>query len=454
MAGAAGLEPTTPGFGDQCSAKLSYAPSPVPLLGLAMQSMTPTTRTVAAELDATWIVLLVLLRRIRSFLALGARKRDDGPVFGFCHLSLVLDGRDGPGTDGPATFADREAHAGFEGDGGDELDIHVDVVTGHDHLGTVLETDGAGDIGGAQVELRPIPVVEGGVTPALVLGQDVDTRGELRVGLDAARLGEHLATLDLLALDAAQERADVVTGLARVEQLVEHLDAGHGDLAGRLDADHLDLLADVDGATLDTTGRDGAAALDGEDVLDRHEEGLVDLPLRGGDVAVDRVHQLGDGRIGLIGDIVAGLEGREGRTADDGDVVTGELVLAEQLAHLELDELEQFLVVDHVDLVEEDHDVGHLHLAGQQDVLTRLGHRSIGGRDHEDGAVHLGGPGDHVLDVVGVTGAVDVRVVTRVGLVLDVGDGDGDAALTLLGRVVDRIEGTVLRLTLEGRGTS
>ena len=26
MAGAVGLEPTTPGFGDQCSSQLSYAP--------------------------------------------------------------------------------------------------------------------------------------------------------------------------------------------------------------------------------------------------------------------------------------------------------------------------------------------------------------------------------------------------------------------------------------------
>ena len=59
-------------------------------------------------------------------------------------------------------------------------------------------------------------------------------------------------------------------------------------------------------------------------------------------------------------------------------------------------------------------------------------------------------PGDHVLDVVGVARAVDVGVVARVGLVLDVGDGDGDAALALLGGVVDRVEGAVLGLALEG----
>jgi hypothetical protein len=41
-------------------------------------------------------------------------------------------------------------------------------------------------------------------------------------------------------------------------------------------------------------------------------------------------------------------------------------------------------------------------------------------RDHQDRAVHLRGARDHVLHVVGVAGAVDVRVVTVGRLVLDV----------------------------------
>ena len=126
----------------------------------------------------------------------------------------------------------------------------------------------------------------------------------------------------------------------------------------------------------------------------------------------------------------------------------GKLYLREQLAHLQLDQFQQLLVVHHVDLVQEDHHRGHLHLAGQQDVLAGLWHRAIGGRDHQDGAVHLGRAGDHVLDVVGVPGAVHVRVVALVGLVLDVGDGDGDAALALFGRLVDLVEGGVLGLPL------
>jgi len=92
------------------------------------------------------------------------------------------------------------------------------------------------------------------------------------VRLDRAGLAQHLAALDVLTADAAQQRADVVARLALVEQLAEHLDAGDDGLLGVADADDLDFLADLDDALLDTAGDDGAAAGDREHVLDRHQE--------------------------------------------------------------------------------------------------------------------------------------------------------------------------------------
>ena len=84
----------------------------------------------------------------------------------------------------------------------------------------------AGHVGGAEVELRPVVGEERRVPAALFLGQDVDLGLELGVRRDRARLGQHLAALDVLALGAAQQHADVVAGLALVQQLAEHLDAG------------------------------------------------------------------------------------------------------------------------------------------------------------------------------------------------------------------------------------
>ena len=66
-----------------------------------------------------------------------------------------------------------------------------------------------------------------------------------------------------------------------------------------------------------------------------------------------------------------------------------------------------------------------------KDVLARLRHGTVGGGYDQDRAVHLRGAGDHVLDVVGVTGTIHVGVVPRVRFVFDVGGRDCDG----LGRV-------------------
>ena len=55
------------------------------------------------------------------------------------------------------------------------------------------------------------------MTATLVLGEDVGLGLELGVRLHRARLAQHLTALDVLTLGAAQQRADVVAGLALVE---------------------------------------------------------------------------------------------------------------------------------------------------------------------------------------------------------------------------------------------
>ncbi|EGJ75317.1 putative elongation factor Tu [Streptomyces sp. Tu6071] len=353
-------------------------------------------------------------------------------------INSLVDLGDLAGADGPATLTDGELEALFHGDGLDELDAHLGVVARHDHLGALGEGHDAGHVRGAEVELRTVVVEEGGVTATLVLRQDVRLRLEGGVRRDRARLDDDLAALDVLALDAAEEQTDVLARLALVEQLAEHLDAG--DRGGRLlllDADDVDGLVDLQDTTLDTAGDDRTATGDREDVLDRHEERLVDVTLGLGDGLVHGLHEVENG----LAPLGVALERLERRDLDDREVVARELVLGEQLADLELDELQDLLVVHHVGLVEGDNDVGDADLAGQEDVLLRLRHRTVGRGDHEDRAVHLGGTGDHVLDVVRVTRAVDVRVVARLGLVLDVRDGDGDTALALLRSLVDLVEG-------------
>src|SRR4029077_2278450 len=112
----------------------------------------------------------------------------------------------------------------------------------------------------AEVELRTVIAEERSMSAALFLGEDVGLCFELGVRLDRAWLGQHLAALHALAIDAAQQAADIVAGFALVEQLAEHLDTGHHGLGRRPDADDLDFLAHLDHAALDAAGHNGAAA--------------------------------------------------------------------------------------------------------------------------------------------------------------------------------------------------
>jgi hypothetical protein len=83
-------------------------------------------------------------------------------------------------------------------------------------------------------------------------------------------------------------------------------------------------------------------------------------------------------------------------------------------------------------------------LSRQQDVLARLRHRSVSRCHYQNRSVHLRCAGDHVFHVVGVTGTVNVRVVTILRLILHVRGRDRDSACFLFRRLVDLIEGDKL----------
>src|SRR5262249_13605419 len=156
--------------------------------------------------------------------------------------------------------ANRETSAGFERHWRHQLARDLRVVARHHHLHAFRQLQGAGDVGGPDVELRTIPVEERRVTAALFLREDGSRALELCMPLDRAWLREHLAAFDVVFFHAAKEDADVVAGHARIEQLPEHLDAGHHLLFRRLEADDLDFLADLHLTAIHASRDDGAAA--------------------------------------------------------------------------------------------------------------------------------------------------------------------------------------------------
>src|SRR5690606_2457741 len=210
---------------------------------------------------------------------------------------LLDDLGDDAGADGTTAFTDGEAQTFFHRDRGDQLHRDRHVVARHHHLGAFRQRDRTGHVRRTEVELRTVVGEERGVTTTLFLAQHVDLAREVRVRGDGTRLAQHLTTLDLLALGAAQQHADVVTGRTLVEQLAEHLHARAGGLGRGLDADDLDLVTDLDDAALDTASHHGATTRNREHVFDRQQERLVDGALRRRNVAVERFGQTQDRRL-------------------------------------------------------------------------------------------------------------------------------------------------------------
>eukprot|EP00754_Rhynchopus_humris_P022926 Rhum_TRINITY_DN14813_c5_g1::Rhum_TRINITY_DN14813_c5_g1_i1::g.120510::m.120510 len=366
-------------------------------------------------------------------------------------------------TDGPATLTEGEVLALGQSDGERQLAHDLLVVTRHHHdevggavavaAGGVLplllggvglralrlrEVDVAGHVRSAEEELRAV-VLEERLRPAtLLLGQNVHVRLEVVHRGHVARLAQHHSPLDVLGGQALAHHTDVVTGLGGLKRLAEGL---HARALRRLRlapvADKLKLVLQEQGAGLDGTRAHHTLARHRERGLHRHEERLVRATDGGGDGGVDGLHQVEHRLLPLR----VAVQGAEGRAPLELRGVDVKLVHLEQLLDLLLDELRhvvRLVRVEHVHLVHEHHQLRHTDLVREQNVLAGLRHRAVRRRHNEDGAVQLGRTRHHVLHVVRVARAVNVRVVARLRLVLNVGGVDRNLPGLLLRRLVDR----------------
>src|SRR3982751_5236130 len=216
LAGQEGFEPPTFGFGDRRS-----------------------------TIRATALYGYLLSKRTGQN-ASGEEPRGPSPQRPTKPYSLRHDLGDRAGADGAAALADGEANTPLHRDRRDQLDLQVHVVPRHHHLGAVRELRHTRHVRRAEVELRTVPVEERRMTAALLLRQHVHLALELRVRLDRPRLRQHLPTLHVVLLGAAQQDNDVVAGLPLVEQLLEHLHTGDDRLRGIPDAHDLHLVAHLD----------------------------------------------------------------------------------------------------------------------------------------------------------------------------------------------------------------
>jgi hypothetical protein len=277
--------------------------------------------------------------------------------------------------------------------------------------------------------------MERSVTTTFFLLEDVDLSLEVIVGSYSAGLAENHTTLDFILVNTTEEETDVITGFTFIEELAEHFNTGNDSLLILTETEELNFVTYVNDTSFDTTGSNCATTGDREHVFNRHQEGLVESTGRKLNPSVNSIHQLHD----LVFPFRNTVQSAEGRTADEGSVFL-ELILSQEVAHFHLNEVEHFGIFNSVALVDEYNEAGHVHLTSEQDVLTSLGHRTVGSSYNDDSTIHLGSTGNHVLHIVSVTRAVNVSIVTVSSLILYVRGVNCNTTFLLFGSVVDLIE--------------
>src|SRR5262249_35407396 len=103
-----------------------------------------------------------------------------------------------------------------------KFDDEFHRVARHDHLGAGGQCYLARHVRRANLKLRFVASKKRRVAATLFFRQDVYLRLKLRVGGNRARLCKHLAALNVLFLETAEQEPGVVASLSFVERLVEH----------------------------------------------------------------------------------------------------------------------------------------------------------------------------------------------------------------------------------------
>src|SRR5690606_32006730 len=110
--------------------------------------------------------------------------RNYNPAYAGVQVLLLNNFSDDACADGAATFANRKAQTFFHGNRRNQGNIHLDVVTWHDHLDAFRQLTGARHVSGTEVELGTVALEKRRVTAAFFLAQHVHLTHEAGVGLD------------------------------------------------------------------------------------------------------------------------------------------------------------------------------------------------------------------------------------------------------------------------------
>jgi len=104
------------------------------------------------------------------------------------------------------------------------------------------------------------------------------------------------------------------------------------------------------------------------------------------------------------------------------------IVFFEQIFELKLDKINNISFFDQIHFVHENKDVSDTDLSTKKDMFFSLGHRSVNSWHNQNTCVHLSSSSDHVLDVIDVSRAVYVSIMSRFCFILKSCSIDGNTS--------------------------
>mmetsp|Transcript_16754 Transcript_16754/g.37905 ORF Transcript_16754/g.37905 Transcript_16754/m.37905 type:complete len:525 (-) Transcript_16754:84-1658(-) len=293
----------------------------------------------------------------------------------------------------------------------------------------------AGNVGGMAIQDWAVSSAD---LSRVVHDDDLGDEGGGSLGWVVLGVGGDVSSLELLDGDVLDVESDVVSWNGLGEDLVVHLD--RLDLSGQATWGEDDDHSWLDDSGLDSSDWNSSDSSDLVNVLEGKSEWLVGWS----DWWGASVEGLQEGRslvpvhVGGSLDHVVTLESGDRDEVDLGRVVSDLLQVSGNLLDNLLVSGLGVLWLGGVHLVEGDDHLLDSQGEGKESVLSGLSvlgdtglESSVGGVNDEDGAIGLGGSGDHVLDEISVSWGVDDRAVVLWGLELPQGDIDGDTSLSL-----------------------
>ena len=276
------------------------------------------------------------------------------------------------------------------------------------------------------------------MTATLFFAQYVNLSFEFCVRCDGTGFCQHLASFDFVSLNAAQQYADVIASFCLIQQLSEHLNTCYNNFSDFFcQTNDFNFILNLNNASFYSACCNRTTACDGEYVLNGHQERLVCVTFGCRDISFYLLKQFKD----LVAPCAAGiLQSLERGTSDNRDVIAGEFILAQQLSDFHFNQVKQFFVLNHVAFVHEYNDIRNAYLSGKQNMLSCLSHRAVCCCYYQNSTVHLSCACDHVLYIVSMARAVNVRIVSCRCFILNVRCGNCDATFSFFGCFVDVFE--------------